>query len=293
MSKQYKAINPVKYYKDYLSNNIRPDGRNFTKFRSIALNVDSISTADGSAIVKLGNTTVVCGIKAELCKPKAEEPDKGFLVPNVDLSPLSSSRFRPGPPSDQAQVFSRLVADIIIDTECIDLKKLCIHPDQLAWVLYCDIICLDYDGGVVDAAVIALVSALKTVKLPKVDFDEELFTVKCVDVENKELLEVHAVPVANTFVIFDDEQLIVDPTAEEEDLCNGSITVVIVDDHVRSVHKPGGVPISNINIEACIAETKKQAKYVVNLINTTFSENCKKMCKSSKDINISIEAYMK
>lgn len=59
-----RAINPVKYYKDYLSNNIRPDGRNFTKFRSIALNVDSISTADGSAIVKLGNTTVVCGIKA-------------------------------------------------------------------------------------------------------------------------------------------------------------------------------------------------------------------------------------
>ena len=34
-------------------------------------------------------------------------------VPNVDLPPLCSSRFRPGPPSEQAQVLSQFVADII------------------------------------------------------------------------------------------------------------------------------------------------------------------------------------
>lgn len=33
-------------------------------FRDASLNLDSIHTADGSAAVKIGNTSVVCGIKA-------------------------------------------------------------------------------------------------------------------------------------------------------------------------------------------------------------------------------------
>lgn len=35
------------------------------------------------------------------------------LVPNVDLPPLCSSRFRPGPPGEQAQVLSQFLADVI------------------------------------------------------------------------------------------------------------------------------------------------------------------------------------
>ena len=36
-----------------------------------------------------------------------------YLVPNVDLPPLCSSRFRLGPPGEQAQVLSQFVADVI------------------------------------------------------------------------------------------------------------------------------------------------------------------------------------
>lgn len=32
---------------------------------------------------------------------------------------------------------------------------------QLCWVLYCDIMCLDYDGNILDACIIALLAALK------------------------------------------------------------------------------------------------------------------------------------
>ena len=34
-------------------------------------------------------------------------------VPNIDLPPLCSPRFRPGPPSEQAQVLSQFIADTI------------------------------------------------------------------------------------------------------------------------------------------------------------------------------------
>ncbi len=38
-----------------------------------------ITTADGSSMVRIGNTTVVCGIKAEVSEPKINFPKEGYL----------------------------------------------------------------------------------------------------------------------------------------------------------------------------------------------------------------------
>lgn len=54
----------MKYYRDFTNHKIRPDGREFDQFRPVQICVNSINTADGSAIVKIGRTSVVCGIKA-------------------------------------------------------------------------------------------------------------------------------------------------------------------------------------------------------------------------------------
>lgn len=40
--------------------------------------------------------------------------DKMFPVPNIDLPPLCSPHFRPGPPSEQAQILNQFFADIIL-----------------------------------------------------------------------------------------------------------------------------------------------------------------------------------
>ena len=42
-------------------------------------NKGSISTADGSALVRLGETTIVCGVKAEIAEPELDRPEEGFL----------------------------------------------------------------------------------------------------------------------------------------------------------------------------------------------------------------------
>ena len=45
------------------------------------ISMNALSTqADGSAIVRQGATTVVCGVRAELAPPRPEEPDRGYLV---------------------------------------------------------------------------------------------------------------------------------------------------------------------------------------------------------------------
>lgn len=44
--------------------NKRSDDRGLMEFRDVSLNLSAIHTADGSATVKIGNTAVICGIKA-------------------------------------------------------------------------------------------------------------------------------------------------------------------------------------------------------------------------------------
>ena len=56
--------------------------------------MNALSTqADGSAIVRQGATTVVCGVRAELAPPRPEEPDRGYLVRqtlNIEIEPRIS-----------------------------------------------------------------------------------------------------------------------------------------------------------------------------------------------------------
>ena len=78
-----------------MAEKIRPDGRVEDEWRDIDINVGmfftvcflfkthpqkgSISTANGSALIRLGNTTIVCGVKAEIAEPELDRPNEGFL----------------------------------------------------------------------------------------------------------------------------------------------------------------------------------------------------------------------
>ena len=69
MAEAFKKIYPELYYDKYLSHNVRPDGRTPEKVRETNISVNSIETADGSAFVKLGNSTAIAGIKAQVGPP--------------------------------------------------------------------------------------------------------------------------------------------------------------------------------------------------------------------------------
>ncbi|XP_066252249.1 exosome complex component RRP43-like [Euwallacea similis] len=266
MAEEYRALYPLKYYRDHISQDFRTDGRQFLDFRPIIINTRSISTADGSAIVKIGKTTVVCGIKAELCRPKPHTSNEGFLVSNLELPPSCSPKFRSGPPSNQVQILRKLIADIIESSRCVDLKELCILKGKLAWCLYVDFTCLDYDGCVVDACLIALTACLKTVTLPHVDYDPAL-DIKQVNLEHRIPITVHCSLVATTFAIYDDKIILVDPSIEEEDLGSGTVTIVVKEDELCCVHKPGGTPLSEEDLLKLIEKSKKRGSSVRELIN--------------------------
>ncbi|KAG1445565.1 hypothetical protein G6F56_009868 [Rhizopus delemar] len=160
----FSKIQPHEYLKKYLNEKVRPDGRVLEQFRKTMITKNTISTANASAMVRLGGTTVVCGIKAEVCEPKVDTPNQGYLVPNVELSPLCSSKFKSGPPSEKAQVISEFIHQLFSKSNVFPLESLCIEEGKAVWVLYADIVCLNYDGNVLDAGLLSLTTALKDCK---------------------------------------------------------------------------------------------------------------------------------
>ena len=162
----------------------------------------------------------------------------GFVVPNLDLSPMCHPQFKPGPPSETAQVASYFINEVIQNSKIIDLEKLCIKPGRLVWVIYIDLICLNYDGNILDVSIKALCAALKSAKLPHVeikDKSDEEAVIKDddneeinVDINNKVCLPMNQdIPYCCTIAVFDDDTLLIDPTEEEEKISHASVTIVV------------------------------------------------------------------
>lgn len=176
--------------------------------------------------MRLGGTTVVCGVKAEIAEPELDRKGEGYLVPNLDLPAMCSPKFKPGPPTEEAQVLSDRLNEVLVPSGMLPLTSLCIHPGKAVWVLYVDAICINYDGNVFDAALIAMVAALKNTQLPKATFDEDTGRTTC-SRSTKVPLQVTRTPVSMSFGVFDSTTILTDPTAFEEPLLDTTISVVV------------------------------------------------------------------
>jgi len=265
MATEYKTLQPQEFYKTFLDRKTRPDGRDLLEFRSTTLTTSSIGTADGSSIVKCGNTTIICGIKAEVAPPLSEEPSKGFIVPNVTLPPLCSSQIKSGPPGETAQAATQFIAELVKNNLIIELEKLCIKETKWVWVLHVDLMCLNLDGGLLDTCVIALVAAMKDLTLPTMNYDEESDKLTCDSSKRTGLDCIHEL-VSSTFSVFDKGVIISDPTNEEEQLSAGSLTITMDKDVLAHMYKPGGYTLSEKKIETLIKKSELRAEEIVRLI---------------------------
>ena len=84
---------------DLLNHEQRIDDRGFEDYREISLKTDYISKAEGSAMVSLGGTTVVAGVKANVSVPFSNSPSQGIIITNTELLAIASRHFEYGPPN--------------------------------------------------------------------------------------------------------------------------------------------------------------------------------------------------
>ncbi|KAF7732331.1 Exosome complex component RRP43 [Apophysomyces ossiformis] len=261
----FSRIQPHEYLRRFLDQNVRPDGRLLDQFRNTLITSGAISTANGSAMVRLGGTTVVCGIKAEVCEPNVERPDE---VPNVELSPMCSPKFRPGPPPEKAQAVSELIHQVFRDSQILPLEKLCIESGKAVWVLYADIVCLNYDGNIMDASLLALVTALKDVTLPKTELSPSMI-VEADASEQTRPIELTRFPVASTFCLFSQpDALLSDPNDTEEILAKETMTVIMDSEGALCrVYKTGGTAMQVDTLRTCFERAKQRTEQVAILID--------------------------
>lgn len=234
----------------------RYDGRGLEEFRQLKIETGISKSAEGSAKVLLGKTEVLIGVKLGIEEPYPDTPEQGNLMVNVELRPISNPAFEVGPPGEQAIEIARIVDRGIRESKVIDVKKLCIKPKEKVWSVMIDIVPLNDEGNLIDAASIGALAALKDVRLPKVDEDGNIDYLT----KTKEKLPLAAgEPVAVT-VYKIGSYMLVDPTYEEEPMVEGRLTVVTTkDDQIHALQKGGETPLTIEEVQQMVSMTLKIA----------------------------------
>ncbi|MBW2963168.1 exosome complex protein Rrp42 [Candidatus Woesearchaeota archaeon] len=230
MDKELKA-----HIKEFLAQDKRLDSRKLDEYREpIKVDYGISKTAEGSARVQIGETVVLAGVKLSIEKPYPDTPDQGGIMVNVELLPLSSPEFEPGPPGILAVELSRVVDRGIREAKAIDVKKLCIEKGEKAWTVSIDICPINDAGNLFDAAGLAALAALKDAKFPKYENDEIDYKTRT----NKKLpLSQEPIPVT---IIKIGSKFLVDPTGQEEKVFDARLTVSTTPDGTISALQKGG-----------------------------------------------------
>ncbi len=205
--------------KDFIYNLIlkgeRADGRNFDQYREISIERDVIKKAEGSALVKLGSSQVLVGIKMQPGEPFPDSPNRGVIITNAELVPLASPTFEPGPPNEIGIELARVVDRGVRESKAVDLEALCIVPGKQVWIIFIDVHILDDCGNILDAASLGAIAALLTTKVPASKFG----------LGDDFMLPVKDIPIATTAIEFNDV-LMFDPGVDEETIANTKLTVI-------------------------------------------------------------------
>ncbi|MED6169561.1 hypothetical protein PIB30_022345 [Stylosanthes scabra] len=169
----FRRLFPLQYFERHLSEAIRPDGRPLGKARDTTVVLGAVASANGSALVKIGSTTMLSAIKMEVMTPSLESPDEGCLAIDFHMPPICSPIVRPGRPAEAAPVLSKQLSDTISSSGIIDLKELSLVTGKAAWMAYLDVYCLDADGALFDAALLSAVAALSHLQIPAVSMNDD------------------------------------------------------------------------------------------------------------------------
>ena len=168
---------------------------------------------------------MIAGVKIATGTPFPDTPDKGVLMVNGEILPLSSPYAEPGPPSPEAIELARVVDRGVRESKMIDLGGLCLIPGKSVVSIFCDFNVMNVDGNLFDAVSYAVVAALKTAKMKKYAVKDDK-----VEATDKEIpVPVTRTPVSVTLARIGD-RIVVDPNAEEEASMDMRITITTEDD---------------------------------------------------------------
>ncbi|MEJ2249238.1 MAG: exosome complex protein Rrp42 [Candidatus Lokiarchaeota archaeon] len=225
-----------KYIRDNLQKEKRIDGRGLWEYRDFDIKTDTISAAEGSSDVSLGETRIFTGLKYDIGEPFPDLPDEGVCTVMAELLPLASPLFERGPPDEESIELARVVDRGIRHADCVQTKRLCIEEGKAVYILFVDMYVINHSGNMIDCGGVGALTSLISSHVPKGEW---------VDGEPKWTGEyfsgdeiVKELPLAITFGKIDDMTFL-DPSLPEELVCDGRVTISVTEDEVTSIQKSG------------------------------------------------------
>ncbi len=251
----------------------RLDGRAAEDYREIVVEDEGISKNSASAVrVKIGKTEVLAGVHLALATPYPDSPGEGTFMTNAELHPMASQQFEIGRPGINAIELSRVIDRGIRESGFIDFKGLCIKEGEKIWQVFVDIIAINDDGNLFDAAGLAAIIALGKARMPI--YNEKEDKVEGYSEEgiplNKDVLSF-----SMTFHKIGDK-IVADVNKEEEAISKLRLTIAIGDNkgepRITAMQKGGAGTINSEDMENILklAESKwsemfpKVKEYVFN-----------------------------
>lgn len=296
----FQRVLPEEFHARFLSMSVRADGRGMSACRTPRLQVGVIDGAAGSAMVRLEATTFLAVVTAQVGAPPLgsvsqavvlgdEEGDdagtaamagdqpsstadaaRGHLVINVDLPAVCHSKYSPGKPSVAAQLLTRRLTELVSACELVDATGLVAVPGRVLWILHVDVICLCDDGGLFDAALLALLGALRSARLPELSLASDGAVLRSAVATRPLPLASGCLPVALTMVRLG-EYAVADPSAEEEALATHTTSVVVdacAPTHVLALQSQGRAPLAEPELGACLAAAAARASSLRELLES-------------------------
>ena len=208
-----------------IEKNKRLDGRGLVEFRPFYVKTGTLKKAEGSAKVRIGNTIVYAGVKADLGSPFPDTPNEGVLIVNIELSPIASPYFESGPPTKESIELARVVDRTIRESKVIDVEKLCVKAGEKVWIVFVDIYILADDGNLIDASTLAAMAALYNAKVPVMKEDPENEG-NWIKTEESMPIPLKMWATSCTFAKIG-KKIILDPILEEEKIEDARFTVGI------------------------------------------------------------------
>jgi exosome complex component RRP42 len=250
-----------KHLRESLAKGVRYDGRKKDEFRNIEIRTGFISTAEGSAHVKCGETEVIAGVKMSVEKPYPDTQEEGILMVGAELLPMSNPKYESGPPDATAIEVARVIDRGIRESKSLDTKKLCIKAGEKVWTISVDICPLNDDGNLIDVGSIAAVAAILNARFPSYENEKVDYKKK-----TEECIPITRTPIAITILKIG-SAFIVDPTEMEEQALDARLTVTTIDDdRLCSIQKGGAGTLSIEDIEKMVELAVHKAREIRKLI---------------------------
>ncbi|RMZ92371.1 hypothetical protein DV736_g361, partial [Chaetothyriales sp. CBS 134916] len=257
-----------------LQEGVRVDGRSFDQFRPIQL---EFGDRYGTATVWLGKTLVYVQISAEVTKPLEERKFDGIFNIVTELGPIASPVFEVGRQTEQEVILSRILEKAIRRSRAIDTEALCIVSGAKCWTIRADVHVLDADGGLVDAACIAVLAGLRHFRRPDVWVNGEDVTIYTMAERVPVPLSIMHYPVCSTFSFFDNGRIVLlDANHSEEQVSEAEMVLTANDFELCQIAKLGGTAVDPLVLLKCTNVALARAKEVNALVSQKLAEDATK-----------------